>query len=328
MKTKIIIILLVLLITSVQVEANNIVDLEVIQELISDEQYDLALEKLDQDDLTGYPDHIFYKALLISWQGDYSEAIMILEDLIKKYPERQDFKEHLDRVELWKSASRQNKERFLDFSIGYDNNLSKSILLGVENPIQDGVLMDIAVGPSFDNWEPALNLNTSIYLTDPVTPPDLELSFSSNISGLDSLNNFSINSYLTYDINYNQKAGIRYSFIDPWIENSSFYRDLDIEYIHNFERIILLLRNKSRFYENESFLDFSQQIELYYPLEVLGINFTGSRYHDSTKSFRFGIELGDRDLSDKYRLRSLTGWINDQKNVNIRGRIISTQDNK
>ena len=328
MKTKIIIILLVLLITSVQVEANNIVDLEVIQELISDEQYDLALEKLEQDDLTGYPDHIFYKALLISWQGDYSEAIMILEDLIKTYPERQDFKEHLDRVELWKSASRQNKERFLDFSIGYDNNLSKSILLGVENPIQDGVLMDLAVGPSFDNREPALNLNSSIYFTDPVTPPDLELSFNSNISGFERLNNFSISSYLTYDFNYNQQTGIRLSFIDLWVEDAIFYRDLDIEYIHKFESFTILLRNISRFYENESFLDFSQQLELYYPLEDLGINFTGSRYHDSTKSFRFGIELSDRKLSDSHRLKSLTGWINDQKNINFRGRIISNQDNK
>ncbi len=327
MKSKIIIILLVLLIVSVQVEANDIIELETIQEFISNEQYDLALEKLEQDDLTGYPDHIFYKALLISWQGDYSEAIIILEDLIEKYPDRQDFKEHLDRVELWETANRQERLSFFDFNIGYDDNLSTSIYLGTKNPIQEGVVLDIVFGPSFDNWKPALNLNTSIYFTEPITPPDIELSFSSSITGLDKLNSFSLSSYLLYDINYNQQAGIRFSFIDLWVEDANFYRDLDIEYIRKFENFTILLRNISRFYENENFIDFSQQIEFYYPLSDIGINFTGSRYHNNTTAIRFGIELSDKNLSDRYRLRSLTGWINDQKNINIRGRIISTENN-
>ena len=74
---------------------------EEIRELISQGKTEKALDILQKTDLELDSDLKFYKALLLSWQGEYERAETILLDLIGTNPQRLDSYSQLARIYGW-----------------------------------------------------------------------------------------------------------------------------------------------------------------------------------------------------------------------------------
>ena len=98
-KTIILIMFLLIISSSVLLAAEP--TLEEIQNLISQEKTKKALNILKSSDLSSNPDLKFYKALLLSWQGEYEQAEFILLELIESNPRRLDSYSQLSRIYGW-----------------------------------------------------------------------------------------------------------------------------------------------------------------------------------------------------------------------------------
>lgn len=75
--------------------------LEEIQNLIRQEKTEKALEILNNSDITSNSDLKFYKALLLSWQGEYNKSEAIFLKLLESNPNRLDTYNQLGRIYGW-----------------------------------------------------------------------------------------------------------------------------------------------------------------------------------------------------------------------------------
>lgn len=103
MKYKIIIFILIFsFLFTIPVIGSQDLDVSYIQELIKKDNTEKALRVLNNANIENNPDLLYYKALLLSWNKDYKQAMDILTDLIKQNPDKLEFYNQIARIHGWR----------------------------------------------------------------------------------------------------------------------------------------------------------------------------------------------------------------------------------
>ena len=305
-----------------------------------------------ENDISNDPDLRFYEALLLSWKGEYQKSEEKLLSLIEEYPERFDFYAQLARLYEWMGkpynsleyrekayekakGTKYEKEylkllekarekiepiNFAEIEFLYENVDSKGIiatnfLLGQERLINNNINITGLTGINYKNNIINYLLRSEMEIESFSFLKNLSFKNSNNVIISNSKNKFDIYNYLDYKIK--KKNNIAFNFNSFFVENSTNYQNLNLEYKHKWSELTGILGVTSRVDSSGFTLDFSQDIQIYYPIEQYLFNFKLSHYKGDEYVFRAGIEMTDIEINSNWVVKRLNGWINNKNTAKL-----------
>lgn len=388
MKYKITIFILILLfLFTIPVIGTEDLEVSHIQELINKGKNEKALKLLNNSNIENNPDLLYYKVLLLSWNENYEPALEILNDLIKKYPDRLDFYNQKARIYGWKGnykkaaeiiekaqkkevspvrtailaqhAEWQNKwfeavnlrkkayeqaegteleteyknlwekarkiilpTNFVKMEVIYNkeaqNKLTNNILIGQEKPIKDGLTFKGSGGISVSSKKINYLARGNMSIKTPILPS--KMSLESNINFVSGENQkIHYNTNFNYILNSKNTLGLYINFYDS--DKESNYQSIELENEYKYKNSLITLKNTSRHNNNSGWnYDFSQHLDLYYPIDNYLLHFTLSHYDGGEYVFRAGFELSDIFLNEGWKINNLNSWLNNKSSgmINVR----------
>lgn len=352
MKRKYVVLAIIFIfIFSFSVQSENI-NLEYIQELINDQKREKALNLLEENDISNDPDLRFYEALLLSWKGEYQKSEEKLLSLIKKYPARFDFYAQLAKLYEWMGkpyktleyrekayekakGTKYEKEylnllqtarekikptNFAELEFLYETTDSEGIiatnfLLGQERLISNNINVTGLAGINYKNNNFNYLLRTEFELDSFSFLNNLSFKNSNNLTIGNGENKF--DTYNNFNYKINGRNSLTFNLNVMFAENETNYQNINLEYKHKWNKMVGIIGTTSRRDESGWNMDFSQNIEIYYPLDKYIFNFNLSHYDNNEYVFRTGIELTEIKLSSNWFIKNLNGWINNKNSAKL-----------
>ena len=348
-KKYLVFLLIFIFLFSFPVDAEN-VDLEYIQKLINNQEREKALNLLEKSDISNNPDLRFYKALLLSWKDEFKKSEKILLQLTKKYPARFDFYAQLARLYDWMGKpykSVKYREKAYEKSKGtkYENNYLQSLkkarvkiepinfgkieflyekpdqrsviatnfLLGQERIINDNIDITGSAGFNYKNDNINYLLRAKFELDSFSFLKNLSFKNSNNLTIGDSENSF--DTYNNFNYKINGRNSLAFNLNVMFAENKTNYQNINLGYKHKWNKLAGIIGTTSRRDESGWNMDFSQNIEIYYPLNQYLFNFKLNHYDNNEYVFRTGIELTEIKLNSNWVIKNLNSWINDKSSA-------------
>lgn len=355
MKRKYVVLAIIFIfIFSFPVQSEN-VNLEYIQELINDQKREKALNLLEENDISNDPDLRFYEALFLSWKGEYQKSEEKLLRLIKEYPARFDFYAQLAKLYEWvgkpyktleyrekayekAKGTKYEKEylnllqtarekikptNFAKLEFLYETTDSEGIiatnfLLGQERLISNNINVTGLAGINYKNNNFNYLLRTEFELDSFSFLKNLGFKNSNNLTIGTGENKFDTYNNLNYKINDKNSLAFNLNAFNVFSnENPRNYQNINLEYKHKWDKLVGIIGVTARHEESDLTLDFSQNIEIYYPLDKYLFNFNISHYENNEYVFRAGIEITDIKLNSNWIVRNLNGWVNNKNSAKL-----------
>ncbi|RAK06369.1 hypothetical protein C8C77_12648 [Halanaerobium saccharolyticum] len=179
----------------------------------------------------------------------------------------------------------------------------------------DGLNLDTSAGANYFADETNFIFRSEIEIYQPIIPDKTSLSSEFVYYDGGSRDKYELNNNFNYLINPRNRWGVNYNFVEDNLNPE--YQTLELEYEHQFEQTIMVLKNTSRRYSDGWTADFSQHLDLYYPRDGYLLNLALSHYQGGEYVFKVGFEFSNLFAGDKFDLSSLNLWFNDQKTSNL-----------
>jgi len=335
------------------VQSENI-NFEYIQELINNQEREKALNVLKEIDISDNPDLRFYEALLLSWKDEFEKSEQKLLSLIEEYPARFDFYAQLAKLYEWmdkpykslefrkkayeRAKGTQYEKEYLELlkiarerveptnfaKLEFIHDINKeqgtiatNILLGQQRIISDNIDLTGSAGL---NYKKNLNylLRTELELNSFNFIKNLSFKNSNNFILNKNENKIDLYNNLNYKINGRNEVGFNLNSFNVFSnENSRNYQNINFEYKHKWDKLVSVIGVTARNDESGLTLDFSQNIEIYYPLDKYLFSFNLSHYKGNQYVFRTGIELTNIELNSNWIIKNLNGWFNNEKSAKL-----------
>ena len=253
------------------------------------------------------------------WQGNYYEAKRLIKEAIIKAESTEleaEYRETLDRLNNELQA-----EFYLEGKALYSESDKEDLefAFGIEKDLKDGLNFNAAAGANYFQDQSNFIFKSKLELDQPIILD--KTAFSSEIlyySG-ESRDKYELNNNFDYLINSKNILGVNYNFLED--NTGSDYQSLELEYEHQFKKIIMVLKNTSRNYDAGWDADFSQHIDLYYPHKNYLLNLSLSHYDGGEYILRAGVDFSDLFSGRLINLSRLNLWLNDKKTANLNFRL-------
>ena len=342
--------LIFIIVFSIPVQAQN-VELSYIQKLINNQKRDKALKILEESEIESNPDLRFYQALLLSWNDEFKKSEEIILNLIEEHPDRFDFYDQLARLYGWMDKPYKaleyrekayEKAKGSDYEKDYLKLLKKArqkikptnfgklellyevddnegifitnVLLGQDRIISNNIDLTGAAGFSYTNNNSNYLLRTSLKLKSFNLIKDFNFENSNNIIIAENKTKFNIYNNFNYKIDARNNLALNLnSFHTIKDKESSNYQNINLEYKHNWDKLVGIIGTTARRADSSFNFGFSENIQIYYPLDKYLVNMQVTHYQDDEYVFRAGVELDNLELNSNWVIGSLNSWINNKK---------------
>ena len=249
------------------------------------------------------------------WQENYFEAKKLIKEAIAKADSSElvvEYEESLTRINNQLKTSLYLKGRAV-YSEADKEDLE--LTFGLEKLLRDGINFDTAAGANYFKDKSNFVFKSKLEIDQPLIPKKTSLSSEFVLYNGGSREKYELNNSFDYLINDQNLFGVNYNLVED--DFNPDYQSLELEYEHRFKKTIMVLKNTSRRYDADWTADFSQHLDLYYPLDNYLLNFAISHYKGGDYVFKLGVQISDLFTGEKFNLSSLNLWFNDQKTTNL-----------